>query len=136
MDELPHSGNTISFKTKFEDEPTEEERRSERRRERRRRRKLTDEEDGPSEGTAKLTANKFEKGEIDDVHFHKTDISHDSMAESGTVMSTKEKFRSGKFHCSFVRTIAIRNGAGCSVFSCYFLTPGCDFPSINEIVWR
>lgn len=95
-DELPHSGNTISFKTQFESEPTEEERRAEQRRERRRRRKLTEEEDGPSEGTAKTTVNKFEKGEIDDVHFQKTDTSHDSMAQSGTVMSTTEKFRSGK----------------------------------------
>ena len=94
-EELPHSGSTQSFKSKFESEPTEEERRTERRRERRRRRRLTEEEDGPSEGAAKTTASKFEKGEIDDTHFHKTDTSHDSMAQSGTVMSTTEKFKSG-----------------------------------------
>ena len=100
-DELPESGITTSYKSKFEAEPTEEERRADRRRERRRRRKLTDEDDGPTEGTAKSTVSKFEKGEIDDVHFHKTDTSHDSMAQSGTVLSTTEKFKSGKISIFF-----------------------------------
>ena len=94
-EELPHTGNTTSFKSKFESEPSEEERRTERRRERRRRRKLTEEEDGPTEGTTKSTTSKFERGELDDMHFHKTDTSHDFMAQSGTVLSTTEKFKSG-----------------------------------------
>ena len=56
---------------------------------------MTEEEDGPSEGVAKSTLSKFEKGELDDIHYQKTDTSHDAMAESGTVMSTTAKFRAG-----------------------------------------
>ena len=99
FEELPHSGNTLDFKTKFESAPTEEERRAERRRERRQRRKLTEEADGPSEGSAQSTVSKFEKGEIDDVHFHKTDITMDSLASSGTVSSTTARFKSG--NCTY-----------------------------------
>lgn len=100
VDELPLSGNTKSFQTKFESAPTEEERRAERRRERRRRRKLIEEDDGPNEGSAKSTVNKFEKGEIDDVHFQKTDTTNDSMAASGTVSSTKARFKAGNVNVS------------------------------------
>ena len=90
-EQLPHPGDTQSFKSQFESEPTDEERRAECRREKKRCHEPTDEEDGPRKvkGAAKST-----------------DTSHDSTVQSGTVMSTiiKKLIRSGKisvFICQF-----------------------------------
>ena len=91
---MPHSGNTLGFKEKFETSAQEEESRAERRRERRRQRRLTEEEDGPSEGSTLTTKTKFEKGEVfdDHSHFFKTEVVDDEIASSGKVSVTTEKF--------------------------------------------
>lgn len=86
-----HGGKiTTEQLPQFESKPTEGERRAECRRKKKRCHEPTDEEDGPrkAKGAAKST-----------------DTSHDSTAQSGTVMSTiKKLIKSGKisvFICQF-----------------------------------
>ena len=95
VEELPHPGNTLDSKSKLESAPTEEDR-AELSRERSKRRKLTEEVDGPARTSSRSTMTKFKKGETDDAYFHKSEVTKDSMAPSGTVSSTTSKLKSGK----------------------------------------